>query len=210
MSYGYIGDTSTSIKQQVKNAGVLSMSDVLDLEGKGHLGGSLELIEEQTVSGVATVDFTSIKENVYNVHLLQLSNYQHTDTSSGFAGIRFYESGVLETGSVYQIAYQRGDSSGAFGILQSTTNAQLVQFRNFGGADSNHSGNGYSYFYNLGNSSKYSFQTTHSSYLDNSSNAEFTMGGGVLPQASTVNGIRIFAGAGNLSATIKLYGVKQI
>ena len=50
MSYGYIGDTSSSIKQQVKNAGVLSMSDVLDLESKGHLGGSLELIETQTFS----------------------------------------------------------------------------------------------------------------------------------------------------------------
>ena len=35
MSYGYIGDTSSSIKQQKNNAGVLSVSDVLDLESKG-------------------------------------------------------------------------------------------------------------------------------------------------------------------------------
>ena len=66
MSYGYVGDTSTSIKQQVKNAGVLSVSDVLDLEGKGQLGGSLELIEEQTVSSVTTVDFLTIKENKFD------------------------------------------------------------------------------------------------------------------------------------------------
>ena len=203
----YLGTQPNDVK---KNIGLYTPSEILQLTKDGSWGSSLELIEEQTVSGVATVDFTSIKENVYDVHLLQVSNYQHTDTSSGFAGIRFYESGVLETASVYQIAYQRGDSNSAFGEVKATANPQLLQFRNFGGADSNHSGNGYSYFYNLGNSSKYSFQTAQSSYLDNSSNAEFIFGGGVLPQASTVDGIRVFAGAGNLSATIKLYGVKQL
>ena len=171
--------------------------------------GKLELIETQTVSGVSTVDFTSIDESTYNVHLMTVNNYQHTDTSSGFAGIRFYESGTLETASVYQIAYQRGDSNAAFGEVRATANAQLVQFRNFGGADSNHSGNGYSYFYNLGDSSKYSFQTAHSSYLDNSSNSEFIFGSGFLPQTSVVDGIRVFAGAGNLSATISLYGIAE-
>ena len=72
MSYGYIGDTSTSINQQVKNAGVLSVSDVLDLKGKGHLGGSLELIEEQTFSAVSSVAFTNIKEDAYDVHVIQV------------------------------------------------------------------------------------------------------------------------------------------
>ena len=37
--------------------------------------GKLELIDTQTISGtVAQVDFTSIKESTYNVHLLMLSN----------------------------------------------------------------------------------------------------------------------------------------
>lgn len=193
------------------NKGVLTPNQIIQLDNDDKFTkfGQLELIETKTSSGVSFVDFTSIDESIYNVHLMTFNNYQHTDTSSGFAGIRFYESGTLETGSVYQIAYQRGDSNAAFGEVKATTNAQLVQFRNFGGADSDHSGNGYSYFYNLGNSAKYSFQTAHSSYLDNSSNSEFIFGSGVLPQASTVDGIRIFAGAGNLSATISLYGIKE-
>ena len=35
-------------------------------------------------------------------------------------------------------------------------------------------------------------------------------GGGVLPQASTVNGIRFTSVSGTMTGTIKLYGVKQL
>ena len=70
MSFGYLGDTSTKIKQQVKNQGVISISEAYELEKAGHLGGSLELIQEQNYStDVASVDFLSIKENKYDVHL---------------------------------------------------------------------------------------------------------------------------------------------
>ena len=72
MPFGYIGQNQT--KQQVKNSGVLSSFDISLLEKKGQAGGSLELIEEQTVSSVSSVNFTDIKENVYDVHFLQFSN----------------------------------------------------------------------------------------------------------------------------------------
>jgi hypothetical protein len=48
----------------------------------------------------------------------------------------------------------------------------------------------------------------HSSYLDNSSNAEFSFGTGVLQQASQVDGIQLVSEAGNISATISLYGIR--
>ena len=35
-------------------------------------------------------------------------------------------------------------------------------------------------------------------------------GGGVLPQASTVDGIRVKDNFGNMTGTIKLYGVKEL
>ena len=208
MPYGYLGQNQPN--QTVSNSGVFSITDVAELQSQGKLGGSLELIAEETVSGVSSVDFLTIYEDVFDVHYLQISNYQTSDTGSGAAWIRFYESGVLETAAVYQLAAQRGDSNAAFGVEQSTAATNLLQFRNFGAADSNASAGGYSYFYNLGNSSKYSFQTFHSSYLDNSSNSEFTFGGGVLPQASVVDGISFFPTAGTMSGTLKLYGVKQI
>ena len=58
MPYGYLG---TQPNQTVKNTGVLSVTEAAELQSQGKLGGSLELIEEQTYSSaVSFVDFTSI------------------------------------------------------------------------------------------------------------------------------------------------------
>ena len=35
MSFGYIGDTSTSVNQKVKNKGILSIQENFDLERQG-------------------------------------------------------------------------------------------------------------------------------------------------------------------------------
>ena len=66
MPFGYTGQNQPN--QKVKNEGVLSSFDVSLLEKQGQAGGSLELIEEQTISTDTTIDFTSIKENKYDVH----------------------------------------------------------------------------------------------------------------------------------------------
>ena len=60
MPFGYLGTTPN---QQLKNSGVFSVSEALQVQKDGEWGGSLELIEEQTVSSVTDVDFTSIKQN---------------------------------------------------------------------------------------------------------------------------------------------------
>ena len=207
--FGYIPESPE--QSFGNNKGIFTPKDIYDLTraDKYTNYGQLELIETQTPSGASTVDFTSIKENIYNVHFLAVNNLQISDSGSNQVKIRFYETGTLETSSVYDYAYQRGDSNSAFGEERSSTASNLLQFRNFGSADSNASAGGYSYFYNLGDSSKYSFQTMHSSYLDNSSNAEFSFGSGVLHQASQVDGIQLVSAAGTISATISLYGIKE-
>ena len=68
MPYGYLGQNQPN--QTVNNSGVFSITDVAELQSQGKPGGSLELIEEQTVSSVSGVDFINIKENVYDVHYL--------------------------------------------------------------------------------------------------------------------------------------------
>ena len=199
MSFGYIGDTSTSVKQQVKNKGILTTQESFDLERQGFLGGSLELIQEQTVSRVTDVDFTSIKQNRYDVHFATW----HFEKAVGRMDIRLYESGVLETGNVYQFARQTGQTGGTFSESKDTA---------FGGIPidvgmTNKQSQGYIYFYNLGNSAKYSFATLQSFIEDYG----FTFGGGVLPQASVVDGIRFRnVDTANITGTLKLYGVKQI
>ena len=72
--------------------------------------------------------------------------------------------------------------------------------------------NCYTYFYNLGDSSKLSFATLH--WFGQRSTATvsgFAFGGGVLQQASTVDGIRFLCtGSTNLTeGTFSLYGIKE-
>ena len=171
--------------------------------------GKLELIETQTYSGaVSFVDFTSIQESRYNVHFMTFNNANFV--SEQVPALQLYESGTLETAGVYQYAEQACQSNGTFTETSQTTSTFLGLGNYAIGAS-----NGYCYLYNLGDSSKYSFISFHNVNTDadaSPSEAVADFGGGVLPQASTVDGIR-FTGAGGAnfsSFNIKLYGVKQI
>jgi hypothetical protein len=203
----YIGTQPNDVK---KNTGLYTPSEILQLTKDGSWGGSLELIQEQTASSDSALDFTSIKESKYDVHLLQVNNYQ-ANTDNTILTIKLYESGVLETASVYQVAIQGGRADGTFSEYKSTASSNGVM--NIGsGIDnaSSSSANGYVYFYNFGNASKYSFATAQFSYIYYTDVYEMNFGGGVLPQASTVDGFRIVANAGTFSGNFKLFGVKQI
>jgi hypothetical protein len=204
--YGYIPESPTQARGS--NTGIFEVNDVTDLllaeQWSGDFG-KLELIETQTASSDSFVDFTSIQESTYNVHFMTLNI---TDlSSSAYLGTRFYESGVLETASVYQEAYFTINSAGSTSEIRSTARDRIII------TQSNQSGtapNLYIYFYNLGDSAKYSFVTSHSNgekFPDSSYNTYF--GSGVLPQTSTVDGIRIFPEAGNISGTLSLYGIAE-
>ena len=151
MPYGYIGQNLPN--QTVSNSGVFSISDVADLEKQGKFGGSLELIEEQTVSSVSGVDFINIKENKYDVHYLVGSTTAQSDNTrirvSNDNGSSFISSG-------YQYAQQEGQTGGIFGSLNATSHSDMGYF-GLAGTGTNDSTNAYCYFYNLGNSSKYIF-----------------------------------------------------
>ena len=166
--------------------------------------GKLELIETQTYSSaVSFVDFTSIQESTYNVHFITMNNAQGTNAQ---VQMQFYESGVLETASVYQYALQFCATNGTFLELKSTANGHIQI-----GNSSNDAQNGYIYCYNLGDSSKYSFSTSH--YIDDDSGDSRSVamfGSGVLPQASTVDGIRLKLNSGNYdSFSFSLYGIAE-
>jgi len=202
----YIGTQPNDVK---KNTGLYTPSEILQLTKDGSWGGSLELIAEQTYSSaVSFVDFTSIQESTYNVHFMTFNNANFV--SEQVPALQLYESGTLETAGVYQFASQDCQSNGSFTESKQTAITYLG-LGNFAVGPSNV----YCYLYNLGDSSKYSFITFHNINTDadaSPSEAVANFGGGVLPQASTVDGIR-FKGAGgaNLSSFhISLYGVKQI
>ena len=65
------------------------------------------------------------------------------------------------------------------------------------------------YFYDVGNSAKYSSTTSMGTWFDNSSNASgYSGGGGVLHTAEVHNAIR-FANSGVMTGSIALYGFAE-
>ena len=202
--FGYIPESPE--QSFGNNKGIFTPTDIYDLTraDKYTNYGQLELIQTQTFTTVLNVDFTSIDESTYNLHFATVS-VDRQSTSDESVGIQFYESGVLETASVYQYAYQNGEAGGTFSESKSTGNNRLfaTQFVNAG--DDKFS---YNYFYNLGDSTKYSFQTMQSTAIQGT-NYKMRFGSGVLPQASTVDGIRFTAVTGTMTGTISLYGIKE-
>ena len=72
MPFGYTGQNQP--KQTVSNSGVFSITDVAELQSQGKLGGSLELIETQTATGVSVVDFTDLKN--YDTHYVSFAGLE--------------------------------------------------------------------------------------------------------------------------------------
>jgi hypothetical protein len=170
--------------------------------------GKLELIETVNASAVSSFDFSTL--GTYNVHFLTYNDLFNSSNDKGF-GIRLYESGVLETASVYQLALQYGSSSGTFGESRSTAyNAWQFSSNTRISTVPRSRTNGYWYFYNLTDSSKYSFGTNHNINLNNANDTDTRFGSFVLPQASDVTAIQVFSyDTGNITGTFSIYGIKE-
>ena len=211
--YGYIGKEVTQAFRD--NKGIFTPQDIIELdqENKWTNFGQLELIQTQSTSAVTSVDFTNIKEDIYNVRFMTLTNFGFFEQSQNM-GFRFFENGVLESSSVYHYAFQANEVGSTTGEVKAT-NSNLIRLDQTGSQGITL--NSYAYFYNLGDSTKYSLTTYHSMVERISSGSYATatgskFGSGVLPQASTVNGIRVLTtGSNNLSNTftISLYGIRS-
>ena len=206
--YGYVADTGPD-QSFGNNPGIFDPADINNLiaDNKWTNYGQLELIETQTVSSVSAVDFTAIQESTYNVHFLTVNNYQ-SNTDNAILTIDLFENGVLET-SNYQVAIQGGRANNTFSEYKSTSSINGIA--NIGSGIDNasaSSANGYVYFYNLGDSTKYSFSTFQWSYIYYTNVYEMNFGSGVLPQTSTVDGFRVIPNAGTFSADLSLYGIR--
>ena len=203
MPYGYLG---TQPNQTVKNTGVLSVTEAAELQSQGKLGGSLEFIAEQTISN-SLVDFTALQENKYDVLVFKFINVKLNAT--GNIAMRLSNDGGSSfIATNYQYAWQRGRSSGSFDEVKNANRNRLIIA---GDTTTTGSNNMYVYCYNFGNSSKYSFVTTHT-VLGDATTTSINFGGGVQPTAEVHNAVRFGSLDFNAlaSGTIKLYGVKQI
>jgi len=210
MSFGYIGKDGHS-QSWGSNSGVLSPSDVMDLsiENKLTTYGQLELIETQTASS-QLLNFQNLGD--YDIHFMTCNEHTFPAGNQDY-GIRFWESGVLETASVYRYGSQEGGFSGNF-YDNKSTGANYIRLDNSGSESLRE--HWYMYFYNLNKSSKYSYVTYHrimnrwsSGGAYNDAGSYFEWGSGVLPQASLVDGIQVYNSSQTASAgSISLYGIR--
>ncbi len=203
--YGYIPEVAQSFGD---NTGVFDPADINNLvkDNKWTQYGQLELIETKIASADSQIIFDDIKQDIYNVHFLTVTNFSPSVNQRTLA-VRFFENGVEEAGSVYQFAQQYIGSNGAAAEQKSTGTTSLRTTNSVGDAV-RRVGNGYSYFYNLGDSTKYSFQTYMNEVIDQTNVFYGIFGSGVLKQASVVDQIKLFVSSGTFDCTLSLYGIR--
>ena len=197
----YLGTQPNNVK---KNIGLYTPSEILQLTKDGSWGGSLELIESQTISSAtASINFTNIKGAKYDVHFLTILGYETNGGGAEFVRVRFSnDSGSSYETSNYQVAQQVCATGGTFTEVRSTSDTAIE----LAYTSNTEQSNNYVYLYNLNNSSKYSFAT----FQGMKEGADISFGGGVYAVAETINALQVITGIACDVATIKLYGVKQI
>ena len=196
----YIGTQPNNVK---KNIGLYNPNEILQLTKEGSWGGSLELIQSQTISSGSTMNYTSIKESKYDVHMLQAKNCESSSANTSIS-VRLSNDGgsSYEAGTSYHIALQYGTEGGTFGEVNSTG----TSYMQFMSDTANNTRGGYMYLYNLGDSAKYSFSTYQQ--MEESS---MSFGGSVYTTADTINAIQVLTTNTNAwTGTVGLYGIKQI
>ena len=208
--YGYIPEAPE--QSFGNNKGIFTPKDIYDLTraDKYTNYGQLELIETQTVTtSTAYVDFTNLGN--YNVHFITANNVHNSvdgvyikSQVSNNGGTSFHTSG-------YQYARQRNYIVGGTGFSQEgkSTNINLINILGNSGNSSSEAGNSYAYFYNLLDSSKYSFSTFQQISVPGI-DLDSYFGSGVYPTAEIHNAIRIIPDSGTiLECSLSLYGIKE-
>ena len=192
----------------MSNSGVFNIDDINFLRDNQQYPslGQLELIETQKASSVVALDFTDIKEDIYNVHLLTTSGIKHASTST--TRLQFFESGVLETGNVYHYGFIQGQSNGSFyDTLRDNNFSSIYVTYSNNGTNTGDVESCYMYLYNLGNSAKYSMVTMLSIFQDDGV-FKLQYGSGLLPQKSVVDGIRLNFQSASTNGFASLYGIR--
>jgi hypothetical protein len=206
--YGYLPEAPT--QSYGDNKGIFSPTDIynLDLENKFTTVGSLELIQTQTVSS-ATCTFSNLKQSLYNVHFFTFNDIHFGSQTE--LGYRLSNDGgsTFETG--YSFCNQRGIADGSFADRYSTSQDSA---RLCGDIDEDaHSlANGVMYLYNAGNSSVYTYATSHMSFVDFQDYPAMEFGSQQYNHAEEISAIKFGAGTAigaMTSATISLYGLRN-
>jgi len=195
----------------MSNSGVFDVNDIRYLmDYQQWTGvGNIELIQTQSVtSSTASIIFDNIKQDEYNIHFVTWNNFRPTVANKRLV-MRYFESGVEESGSVYEYAYQgvRTDLVGE----NYTTNDSSIFLGINPDTTATYADNGYLYIYNAGDGNKYTATSSHSTGMYHTANHSSYFGSSVLGQQSVVDQLKFFSTAtSNIEQVdISLYGIKE-
>ena len=200
MSFVYLGYTSTKIKQQKKNDGILTIDDVRELESLGQLGGSLQKLKTVSASSATNVDFKDI-DSVHQYQQLIFYGTSIDPSGDGTGYLRFSnDNGSNFRASGYYYAAMIFDGAGSADTSKSTSANQIEWVFGNGGASTNETQNFFVSIHNHNKSDRYTggtILTTH--------------GSASYGTAETHNAFRFLSGGGGtLTGEFVLYGYKTI
>ena len=178
----------------------------------GSTGASLVLIQSQTASSSATLDFTTGIDSTYLHYLFFLENVKPVNANVALYMRFSTNSGSTYQATNYQYNLQQQNSNGT-DVSGNSSGSGVTSAIVFGDQISNNSGEGgingiIQIFDPAGSNQK--FASGNGGYLRSASvNASCTMGG-LWATTTAVNAIRFLMASGNIaSGTISLYGVKK-
>ena len=211
MSFGYLGDTSTKIKQQKKNDGILTIDDVRQLESLGQLGGSLQKLKTVSASSATNVDFTDI-DSVHQYQQLLIYGHSITPSGDGTGYLRVSnDNGSNFRASGYYYAVMIFDGAGNADTSKSTSANQIEWVFGNGGASTNETQNFFVSIHNHNKSDRYTFADYRGTSIDTGGTILTTHGSASYATAETHNAFRFLSGGGGtLTGEFTLYGYKTI
>ena len=210
--FGYIPESPE--QSFGNNKGIFTPTDIYDLiiADKFTEYGNLELIKTETPSGVSNVTFEDLPVAKYDTFFLTyiLHTGSHDCGLFGRFGYENLDGTYSYEDANNRYAVQRGEGEGTFAEYKSTS-MWAHQHINLGSMATGDTGafTGYAYLHNMGDSTKYSTVTVHSSFLSRTNaTAAFNFGGGAFPTAKEHNTYSIFPNTGNCSGTVSMYGLR--
>ena len=179
-------------------------------------GGALTLLETQTASSSASINFTSNIDSTYDKYIFKFINCQPTTNN-----VVYHFQGSTDGGSNYNVTmtttyfrayHYEDDSSTAFGYVPSLDQAQGTSYQNLAnnmGSGSDESLSGELILYNPSSTTfvKHFISRTSGVNPDSTGLMIDTFVAGYFNTTSAINAMSFKYASGNINGTIKMYGV---
>tara|TARA_R100001082_G_scaffold90587_1_gene57138 strand:- start:2442 stop:2978 length:537 start_codon:yes stop_codon:yes gene_type:complete len=173
---------------------------------------NLRLIDDTTVSGVASVNITDVFTSDFDVYKVVATDYATTSGTAARARLRFINpSGSVISTSNYDSASLACESaaSSAFPEVKAT-GASYIDFVLYDNGETGGASAGVWYIFNPFSSTIYSFASFQESHFQASYGASTEKGIGVLKQTASMSGYQVYSQGGSsaFNGRFRTYGLR--